>query len=118
MTRKGQPKRVWGPPTTLRAHLESLGETMTPGEGSFVFTVSPCRTWSTERLEEYVQELHALIADGADPALLAPHINSANAMLEEGVIARFVRRITTRAKLAFWNASTPHPRSVNGCFTP
>ena len=35
-----------------------------------------------------------------------------------GVIARFVRRITLRAKLAFWNASTPHPRSVNRCFTP
>ena len=35
-----------------------------------------------------------------------------------GVIARFVRRITPRAKLAFWNASTPHLRSVNRCFTP
>ena len=30
-----------------------------------------------------------------------------------GVIARFVRRITPRAKLAFWNASMPHPQSVN-----
>ena len=35
-----------------------------------------------------------------------------------GAIARFVRRITPRAKLAFWNASMPHPRSVNRCFTP
>ena len=83
MTRKGQPKRVWGPPTTLRAHLASIGETMTPGAGSFVFTVSPGRSWSTKQLEEYVEDLHELIADGADPAMLAPHINSANAMLEE-----------------------------------
>ena len=36
----------------------------------------------------------------------------------DGVIARFVRRITPRANLAFWNPSTPHPRSVNRCFTP
>ena len=81
--RTGQRKRVWGPPTTLRAHLASLGETMTPGEGPFVLTVSPRKTWSTERLEKYVEKLHAFIADGADPALLAPHINSANAMLRE-----------------------------------
>ena len=79
----GQRKRVWGPPTTLRVHLASLGEAMTPGEGPFVFTVSPCETWSTERLEKYVQKLHALIADGADPAMLAPHINSANEILGE-----------------------------------
>ena len=37
---------------------------------------------------------------------------------DEGVIARFVRRITPRSKLAFWNASTPHLRSVNRCFMP
>ena len=82
-SRTGQRKRVWGPPTTLRAHLASLGETIIPGKGPFVFTVSPCETWSTERLEKYVQRLHAFIADGADPAMLAPHINSANEMLAE-----------------------------------
>ena len=35
-----------------------------------------------------------------------------------GVIARFVRRITPRADLAYWNASTPHPPSLNRGFTP
>ena len=81
--RTGQRKRVWGPPTTLRAHLASLGRNPTPGKGPFVFAQSPSKTWSTETLEEYVETLHAEIADGADPALLAPHINSANAILEK-----------------------------------
>ena len=81
--RTGQRKRVWGPPTTLRAHLASVGRSPTPGKGPFVFARSPTESWSTERLEDYVATLYAEIADGADPALLAPHINSANAILEK-----------------------------------
>ena len=37
----------------------------------------------TDRLESYVAKLHAHIANGADPALVAPSINSANAILKE-----------------------------------
>ena len=51
-----------------------------------------------------------------DDAALAGYL--ATLFAEGGVIARFVRRITPRAKLAFWNASTPHLRSVNRCFMP
>ena len=36
----------------------------------------------------------------------------------DGVFARFMRRITPGADLAYWNASTPHPPSLNGGFTP
>ena len=61
----------------------SLGNTPPPGKGTFIFLRSPSRTWSTERLENYVASLHAEIADGADPALVAPSINSANAILKE-----------------------------------
>ena len=48
-----------------------------------MFARSPTECWSTEQLEDYVATLHAEIADGADSALLAPHINSANAILEK-----------------------------------
>ena len=78
-----QPKRVWGPPAVIRAAPTSPGETPAPGNGTFIFLRSPSRTWSTERLENYVASLHAEIADGADPALVAPSINSANAILKE-----------------------------------
>ena len=78
-----QPKRVWGPPAVIRAAPTSPGEAPAPGNGTFIFLRSPCRTWSTDRLENYVASLHAEIADGADPALVAPSINSANAILNE-----------------------------------
>ena len=78
-----QPKRVWGPPAVIRAAPTSPGETPAPGNGTFIFLRSPSRTWSTDRLENYVASLHADIANGADPALVAPHINSANAILKE-----------------------------------
>ena len=78
-----QPKRVWGPPAFIRAAPTSPGETPAPGNGTFIFVRSPSRDWSTERLENYVASLHADIANGADPALVAPHINSANAILKE-----------------------------------
>ena len=79
----GQPKRVWGPPAVIRAAPTSPGETPAPGKGTFIFLRSPSRTWSTERLENYVTKLHAHIANGADPALVAPSINSANEILKE-----------------------------------
>ena len=79
----GQPKRVWGPPAVIRAAPTSPGETPAPGNGTFIFVRSPSRIWSTERLENYVAQLHADIANGADPALVAPSINSANAILKE-----------------------------------
>ena len=78
-----QPKRAWGPPAVIRAAPASPGETPTPGNGTFIFLRSPSRTWSTDRLESYVAKLHAHIANGADPALVAPSINSANAILKE-----------------------------------
>ena len=77
------PKRVWGPPAVIRAAPTSPGETPAPGNGTFIFLRSPSRTWSTDRLENYVATLHAEIANGADPALVAPSINSANAILKE-----------------------------------
>ena len=79
----GQPKRVWGPPAAFHPDPASLGNTPAPGNGTFIFLRSPSRIWSTERLENYVASLHAEIADGADPALVAPSINSANAILKE-----------------------------------
>lgn len=81
-TRSEQRKRVWGPPVTLGAYLASLGRSPTLGQGPFVFAATPRESWSTERLEDYVATLHAEIADGADSALLAPHINTADAILE------------------------------------
>ena len=78
----GQPKRVWGPPVAFRPDPASLGNTPPPGNGTFIFLRSPSRTWSTERLESYVGSLHAEIANGADPALVAPSINTANAILK------------------------------------
>ena len=78
-----QPNRVWGPPAILRAAPTSPGETPVPGNGTFIFLRSPSRAWSTERLENYVASLHVEIANGADPALVAPSINSANAILKE-----------------------------------
>ena len=78
-----QPKRVWGPPAAFHPDPASLGNTPAPGNGTFIFVRSPSRTWSTERLENYVAKLHAHIANGADPALVAPHINSANAILKQ-----------------------------------
>ena len=78
-----QPKRVWGPPAAFHPNPTSLGDTPAPGNGTFIFLRSPSRTWSTERLENYVASLHAEIANGADPALVAPSINSANAILNE-----------------------------------
>ena len=80
--RAGQRKRVWEPPKTAREHLRSLGKAIPTGKAPFVFAQTPRKTWSTTRLEEYVETLHAEIADGADPALLAPHIDSANAILK------------------------------------
>ena len=79
----GQPKRVWGPPAAFQPDPTSLGNTPAPGNGPFIFLRSPSRSWSTDRLENYVATLHAEIADGADPALVAPSINSANAILKE-----------------------------------
>ena len=81
--RRGQRKRVWGPPATVAAYLASLGKRRTPGKGPFVFARSPAESWSTERLEGDVATLHTEIADRADPALLAPHINAAKAILAE-----------------------------------
>ena len=78
-----QPKRVWGPPAFIRAAPTSPGETPAPGNGTFIFLRSPSRAWSTDRLTNYVAELHAHVANGADPALVAPSINSANAILSE-----------------------------------
>ena len=78
-----QPKRVWGPPAAFRPDPTSPGETPAPGNGTFIFLRSPSRTWSTDRLESYVAKLHAHVANGADPALVAPSINSANAILRE-----------------------------------
>ena len=78
-----QPKRVWGPPAAFQPDPASPGETPPPGNGTFIFLRSPSRTWSTERLESYVAKLHAHIANGADPVLVAPSINSANAILKE-----------------------------------
>ena len=78
-----QPKRVWGPPAVIRAAPTSPDETPAPGNGTFIFVRSPSSTWSTDRLENYVAKLHAHVANGADPALVAPHINSANAILKE-----------------------------------
>ena len=78
-----QPKRVWGPPAAFRSDPASPGETPAPGNGTFIFLRSPSRAWSTERLESYVASLHVEIANGADPALVAPSINSANAILKE-----------------------------------
>ena len=72
-----------GPPATLPADPKSPGESPVSGKGPFIFLRSPSRTWSTERLERYVAMLHAEIADGADPALVAPSINSANAILKK-----------------------------------
>ena len=77
------PKRVWGPPAAFRPDPASPGETPPPSNGTFIFLRSPSRTWSTDRLESYVTKLHAHIANGADPALVAPSINSANAILKE-----------------------------------
>ena len=79
----GQPKRVWGLPAIFRPDPASLGNTPPPGKGTFIFLRSPSSTWSTERLESYVAKLHAHIANGANPALVAPHINTANEMLNE-----------------------------------
>ena len=79
-----QPKRVWGPPAIIFGpDPTSPGNSPTPGKGTFIFLRSPCRSWSTDRLENYVASLHAEIANGADPALVAPSINSANAILKE-----------------------------------
>ena len=77
-----QPKRVWGPPAAFRPDPASPGETPPPGNGTFIFVRSPNKAWSTDTLENYVAKLHAYIANGADPALVAPHINSANAILK------------------------------------
>ena len=78
-----QPKRVWGPPAAFQPDPASLGESPASGKGTFIFLRSPCRTWSTDRLGNYVATLHAEIANGADTALVAPSINSANAILKE-----------------------------------
>ena len=79
----GQPKRVWRPPEAFRPDPTSLGNAPPPGNGTFIFLRLPSETWSTERLKSYVASLHAEIADGADPALVAPSINRANKILEE-----------------------------------
>ena len=78
-----QPKRRWGPPAVIRAAPTSPGETPPPGNGTFIFVRSPSKAWSTDTLENYVAKLHSYVTNGADPALVAPHINSANAMLKE-----------------------------------
>ena len=78
-----QPKRVWGPPAVIRAAPTSPGETPAPPNGKVIFIRSPSETWSTDTLESYVATLHARIANGANPALVAPHINSANAILKK-----------------------------------
>ena len=78
-----RPKRVWEPPAVIRAAPTSPGETPAPPNGKVIFIRSPSETWSTDTLESYVATLHARIANGADPALVAPSINSANAILKE-----------------------------------
>ena len=78
-----QPKRVWGPPAVIRAAPTSPGETPAPPNGKAIFIRSPSETWSTDMLEGYVSTLHVRIANGANPALVAPHINSANAILKK-----------------------------------
>ena len=100
----GQPKRVWRPPVAFRPDPTSLGNTPPPGNGTFIFLRSPSRTWSTERLESYVASLHAEIADGADPALVAPSINSANAILKE----RRARNDSAEAR-SVENGTAPKP---------
>ena len=77
------PKRVWRPPVAFRPDPTSLGNTLAPGNGTFIFLRSPSRSWSTDRLKNYVAKLHTHVANGADPALVAPSINSANAILKE-----------------------------------
>ena len=64
-------------------YLASLGRPVSAGKAPFVIVPSLSETWSTERLEHYVEKLHAFVADGVDPAFVAPHINSANAILDE-----------------------------------
>ena len=77
-----QPKRVWGPPAAFHPDPTSPGKTPAPPNGKFIFVRSPSETWSTDTLENYVATLHARITNGANPALVAPSINSANAILE------------------------------------
>ena len=51
------------------------------------------------------------VGHGGDPGALL-------GLPVDGVIARFMRRITPRADLADWNTSMAHPPSLNRCFTP
>jgi hypothetical protein len=78
-----QPKRVWGRPAVFHPDPTSLGKTPALPHGKVIFIRSPSETWSTDILESYVATLHARIANGANPALVAPHINSANAILRK-----------------------------------
>ena len=78
-----QPKRVWGPPAAFHPDPTSPGKTRAPPNGKFIFVRSPSETWSTDTLENYVATLHARITNGANPALVAPSINSANAILKK-----------------------------------
>ena len=78
-----QPKRVWGLPASFHPDPASLDESPAPEKGLFIFVRWPSETWSTERLENHVAMLHAAVADGVDPAVAAPNINSANEILRE-----------------------------------